>query len=659
MDMSSMDMGGMSTGAGIPTFFQFQQYYWAIVGTVIAVATVANIFNLFLAKQRLLDKSSTPAQPKSILFQTYATITAITREVANVALQPVKLGNYTLHLAPIGPVSLVLANLLTILTMMFYGFDTVNWVNWENIGYRTGFMTICQLPLVILLAGKQNIIGLFTGSSYEQLNWYHRWVSRTLWLSATIHMAFWFRDYGRFHYIVTMLKTDYYTQHGFAAWIILSFIFLTSFAPVRRWNYEFFVVQHIVTMAGFLAAVYLHATDEVRFWVWIPIGFKQRPFFANQATLTPLPGNVTRITVQDPLIKWNPGQHVFLSCHSVAPLQSHPFTIMSLPSDNKLEFLVRAEKGGTRRFFRFATKHSALLGETQSSDTSKRAVFIEGPYGSVRPLRQFDSVVLFAGGMGCTYTLPLMRDIVRAWKQEPQRTMRLAAAKRIRFIWVIKSRSQLSWVEPELQSVLQDIQDLKQQHPDTDKEVEISIYLTCDEALEKSTHPTTTVLAQRSSTEVSRNENIDEKKTLEPENVVRPVSSTSKSSGTNEPSGCGVTRKCCCTTTIENEDDISFVQKCNCSGAAEKVASSTSSSPSTTSLVHMKGFKAMTGRPHPRSIIHYVLEQAEGESAVVVCGPRGLAADVRQSVVALSDERAVHKGTGAQGIYLHVENFGL
>lgn len=52
MDMSSMDMGGMSTGAGIPTFFQFQQYYWAIVGTVIAVATVANIFNLFLAKQR-------------------------------------------------------------------------------------------------------------------------------------------------------------------------------------------------------------------------------------------------------------------------------------------------------------------------------------------------------------------------------------------------------------------------------------------------------------------------------------------------------------------------------------------------------------------------------------------------------------------------------
>jgi hypothetical protein len=67
----------------------------------------------------------------------------------------------------------------------------------------------------------------------------------------------------------------------------------------------------------------------------------------------------------------------------------------------------------------------------------------------------------------------------------------------------------------------------------------------------------------------------------------------------------------------------------------------------------------VSGRPMPRTIIRKVLEKAEGESAVVVCGPRGLADDVRRSVVSLSDERAVHKGTGAQGIYLHVENFGL
>jgi hypothetical protein len=65
-----------------------------------------------------------------------------------------------------------------------------------------------------------------------------------------------------------------------------------------------------------------------------------------------------------------------------------------------------------------------------------------------------------------------------------------------------------------------------------------------------------------------------------------------------------------------------------------------------------------SGRPSTRNIIRKSLEQACGESAVVVCGPQGLVADVKCDVVALSDERAVHKGTGAQGIYLHTESFG-
>jgi hypothetical protein len=43
---------------------------------------------------------------------------------------------------------------------------------------------------------------------------------------------------------------------------------------------------------------------------------------------------------------------------------------------------------------------------------------------------------------------------------------------------------------------------------------------------------------------------------------------------------------------------------------------------------------------------------------VVVCGPQGLVSDVKGDVVGLSDERGVHKGTGAQGVYLHTESFG-
>lgn len=53
-----------------------------------------------------------------------------------------------------------------------------------------------------------------------------------------------------------------------------------------------------------------------------------------------------------------------------------------------------------------------------------------------------------------------------------------------------------------------------------------------------------------------------------------------------------------------------------------------------------------------------LLDEARGETGIAVCGPLGLSSDVRTMVARCSDERAVHKGTGAQGIYLPAECFG-
>ena len=52
------------------------------------------------------------------------------------------------------------------------------------------------------------------------------------------------------------------------------------------------------------------------------------------------------------------------------------------------------------------------------------------------------------------------------------------------------------------------------------------------------------------------------------------------------------------------------------------------------------------------------VEAAVGETAVVICGGLAITAQARTFVAALSDERAVHKGTGAQGIYLFTETYG-
>jgi predicted ferric reductase len=645
----------------------------------------------------------TPAKPKSLFFSIYATLTAIAREISYATIHPLTVGNYTVHFPPLGPVLIILANLITILVLSFYKLDTLDVWQWEDIGYSTGFIALCQLPLIFLLAGRQNIIGILAGMSYASLNWFHRWAARTLWLTATIHMCFWFRDWGRYNYISYEILNDDITKRGFAAWCILTFIVVTSVRPIRGLSYEVFVLQHLVTFIGFIVALWMHLPDEVKVWVWIPIGLavfdrvaryawgayvnlavfhpnkrgKGSRIWTHSATCTPLPGNITRVTIDHPGISWQAGQHVFLTCHSIVPLQSHPFTIASLPDDGKLEFFIRAQNGGTRRLFRYASKNGKVLGALDSAPAARsRTAFVEGPYGTIRSLRQFDSVVLLAGGMGATFTMPLLRDIASIWTKESKeqirhsslQTRRLAATKRIRFVWVIKSRAQLSLFETQLQSVLADVAACRLRQPDFERELEVSIYITCDEKLEAPTTapPALPLPAQgivTSGLELSYEKNFADEK----DNVSEHSMSAGSSSVSEAPvavgKGCLPGGGCCCTTQIEDEGQIPTCA-CTCSGPAQPekaiprsgTLDEKSGKPEESSS--LPPLTVLSGRPYPRTIIRKVLERAEGESAVVVCGPPGLSDDVRRSVVYLSDERAVHKGTGAQGIYLHVENFG-
>lgn len=681
-------------GGGVPDMFNLQRMYWAVVGAVIAAATIANIMNKVMAAQRLVmdevswlwmssganlwtrfsDRTLTPSKPKSIFFRVYATTTALMRESSNAAVGTLTFGNMKIRSPTLGRLSIVLGNLVVLMVLCFYKLDTMDQWSWEDIGYRTGFIAIAQLPLIFLLAAKNNFIGILAGTSYERLNWLHRWVARTLWLTTTIHMCFWFRSWGRYNYILKKLTTDKLTQTGFASWCILTFIVLTSIAPVRRMSYELFVVSHVLTFVGFIAAIWFHAPAEVKAWVWIPIGlliFDRAVRYAfmvvtnlrlvsqrKKATFTPLPGNVTRITISEPSISWKPGQHIMLSCHSLLPLQSHPFTIASISSDRKLEFLVRAEKGGTKKLFNYASLHSSALGQTgaQSQIDIVKFVTIDGPYGRIRPLRQFDSVVFIAGSMGATFTMPLMRDIVEGWKHEylePKTSLSKAwfcpgfsLTKRIRFVWIVRARSQLTWFIAQLEALLRDMDDCADMSSlfSETRQLEISIYLTCDPELSSGATsppslPTTTAINE-------------EKEQLKITTVTSPDATTIPS----KTSPCSPRPDCCCTRKVTDETAPSA--PCMCSVAPSLSGPPTEISGKPQSSIDPR-ITILSGRPDTRTIIRSVLEKAEGESGVVVCGPKGLNADVRRNVVSLSDERAVHKGTGAQGIYLHVEQFGF
>lgn len=675
-----MDMGSMGTSSGVPGYFYMQKMFWAVIGAVIGFAALLNLLDHILLWQR---QRSLNAKPKSFLWSFYATMTALGREITSASLPTYQLGWLKLRAPSLGKTIMVLSYLITVIVFCFYKYDTEDQWSWEDIAYRCGCIAQAQLPLVFLLAGKQNIVGFLSGVSYERLNWLHRWVARILWLTATFHLMFWFRSWARYEYIKVKLSTDHMTQTGFAAWCILTALVATSFAPMRRISYEMFVLVHLILFAGFIGAVMLHV-DYGKTYVWVCVGlfffdrvmrfvvtlvanlsiFHRRIpgrgwIWANKATLTPLPGDITRITIDKPVLRWSPGQHVFLSCHTVAPLQSHPFSIASLESDGKLEFLVQARKGGTKRFHHFASKGLGLPGYGELDGVRKQLVGVEGPYGTIRPLRQFDSICFLAGSSGATYTVPLMRDIVHRWKAGIEGASPIVTRK-IRFVWVVKSRDRVCWFRDQLEKALLDVQNVRRADGNSEKELDLSIYVTCDETLEASNTDGICEPAPYGAVQVTSRTSPEAapltKKTLEEKVEIRSVSSDQGNTG------CGPDGTCCCKTAV---DEDGTAANCCCCGPSSSSTSSSSSSinekisdglPS--KLTEDKPpLKLIAGRPKARNIIRKVLEEAEGESAVVVCGPLGLQDDVRRSVVALSDERAVHKGTGAQGIYLHVEGF--
>jgi hypothetical protein len=247
-------------------------------------------------------------------------------------------------------------------------------------------------------------------------------------------------------------------------------------------------------------------------------------------------------------------------------------------------------------------------------------------------------------------------------------------------VWVVKSSKQLGWFSEQLSSVAADVERLQGKLRDI--KLELTVYITCDaafteehnsllDAVTSPAHKTTVQKEVEHGTVQSRNRpsqegdaKIDEKE------KVREVTAVTDE---NQDGA-----QCCCRTEInENAGPDSIALSCCCAASQKKTTTTqrtslpisiTSSSPPSSlrskllvepnkkPFIH-PSITIYTGRPKTKEIVRRSLEQALGESAVVVCGPQGLVADVKRDVCSLSDERAVHKGTGAQGIYLHTECF--
>ena len=506
---------------------------------------------------------------------------------------------------------------------------------WERVGFRAAWVSVTQVPLIFLLAGKVNIGSFFLGSSYMDLNWLHRWVSRTLFITVTIHGSFFLREWIRADFVRLELEMMPMVRYGFGLWAVLAWTSIGSLIPLRRLCYEFFVLQHILSGGIFLWLLHAHVPTYASYNVWMAVAFvvagrvyrfcmllyrnlaiqgtasalNSGKRLGHLAEVQALAGEVTVLTVHNIGFPWKAGQHVLLWCPTVGPLESHPFTIASQPSGccedgfQKLQLIIRARSGFTRKLHRRALTSATVT------------AFLTGPFGNLPTWNTFETLVLISASTGASFTLPILETVLN----DP------SCVTRVECLFLVRHRSHID-------GYISRIRAAASRSKSSGISLHIVVAITgkdADPACEDNAALEVESLSSSSSFGAPT------KALIQPHVKVLDRSASSQEKSTVDSQLNSLIKEEEQSTGIPINDGQHDGRAMD-SGALQYTL----------------------GRPNLASFVQEPVEASAGETSVVVCGGKSLTSTVRNCVANLSDERAVHKGTGAQGIHLHVEEFG-
>lgn len=581
-----------------------------------------------------VESAQSPTQPTGF-FRSWATATAVLREMSYPQLYvPFRYFTWATP-PPLGRILVLLCYWGLIVGMMVDGAVVLDSYYWERIGFRNAWVTMAQMPLVFMLSSKVNIIGLMAGTSHERLNWLHRWVGRTMLVTATMHGFHFYSQYVQADFWQDELRMMPMVKYGLGAWAVLLWTAVASFAPLRRLAYEVFVAQHVLSYVFFIWLVYVHVPAKVRFIVWWTVavlcldraarlailawqnvrvrlhrtGCNGQKRFGHEAQLRAVGSNVTVVTLKDAHFRWRAGQHVYLWLPAVAPLEAHPYTIAcahQVPETcicNSVQLVIRSHGGFSKRVHDVAARQQA------AGKRDTLTAFVLGPYGAPPRWDTYETLVLISASTGASFTLPILESVLQAKSR--------TCTRRIEFVLTTRRGEEISFYVQRLREALERAKGL-------DLELVVHIAITGPGSTDPKVDGGSIAMAE--SAPGSRSSS----------------SSDGPGKASQDQAGC-----CCAPDEKKTMTDVE---------REVSVGASTTAPDSATPKGLIREYSC---RPDIERHIREPVEAADGETSVVVCGGPSLVSRVRNCVARLSDERAVHKGTGAQGIHLHVEEYSF
>ncbi|KAM0327264.1 hypothetical protein ACHAPQ_007513 [Fusarium lateritium] len=488
----------------------------------------------------------------------------------------------------------------------------------ERIAFRAAWITATQTSLPFLLAVRVNPIGFLLGTSYERINWFHRWASRVFFASATVHGGFFTYEWLAASFFWTEIKTVKMVLPGIGAWFILAWTVISTIPFFRRIKYELFVVQHIISVVLLLVFLVLHVPDHHLFSIWCAVGVfaydvvtrSANPIwrnlrlrvsanpsvrYAHDANVEAVDDELTVMTIRNVGFSWIPGQHVLIWSPTFRWETPHPFTIVNSPSaeakTQDVQLSIKTKTGLTRDLNDWA-RRTGLRG-----DNGSMRVLVTGPFGSVPNWKQYENIVLVAASTGGSFTTPILEELLTS--QSP------GCVRKISALYIVRRKAH---AEPYLQRIARVLTRAKEMGISAN--IQVAVTRGSGTISEAVLHDDANASRERLiEPEVTRGPSVElERFSLD--------STRSSESGREEQ-------------LLKEEVDLGL------------------------DGVYASSIEHTEGRPEIATFMRMAVGSVPGNVAVAVCGGEAIEKVVKMSVASIRAERN-RDGTGSD-VYLHVE----
>ncbi|KAK9480286.1 hypothetical protein V1514DRAFT_325982 [Lipomyces japonicus] len=450
---------------GTPRPGYLARMYWAAVGSFLALAFAVRIADFALGWQR---KRSLSAAPRWFPAKIQASLTSIGRIITYPTLNTFHSHTWIIYMPSFGRIFIVASYFAILFGLFFYKNPISKSSAWEAASYRSGWISIAQLPLLILLSTKRlNIISFLTGaSSHVSLNYFHRWVARGVLFTTTIHMFYTMRYYASFQFLTYQLSTDAITRRGLGTWCVLASICLiTSVRPLRYFFYDLFFATHVASVIAFFVMVLFHTPYYAHKYTWIALGFYiadvvlrfgyllfynvSRKGIRHRAVVS-VSSDEKLLTIEIPANgrSWKAGEHIGLLFPTAAfSIKSHPFTVCSTPESDSMRFVVRVKNGFTKRLMRRTLKLGTSIEEKDADIVAfaEFPVLINGGHGlPARNWGEFSSVCAISVGAGASYGFSVLESVLK----------NQYATQQVELLWIVRRYTDIGAFIPSIDSVI-------------------------------------------------------------------------------------------------------------------------------------------------------------------------------------------------------------